>query len=52
VDRFLKGKDKKGVYILSGSYGVGKSQILKYILNKIQKVGPSLYRRGSTGRRT
>lgn len=38
IDRFLKGKDRKGVIIVSGGYAIGKSLFLKTILRKIQKV--------------
>ena len=38
LDRFLKGKDSKGIYVLYGGYAVGKSLILKTILRKIWKV--------------
>lgn len=35
LDRFLRGKDKKGIYIISGTYGIGKTLTLKNILIKI-----------------
>lgn len=37
IDRFLKGKERRGVCVIAGGYGVGKTLMLKSIVSKVQR---------------